>query len=112
MVPKPIHINANVTTMAPHKFEPRSMKEVLSDFTQQKGLRKGISEVRMKQLWLDVFGPYVHKHTQSLHFEGNTLIIGIDNATLKQEMHYAQKEILAKLNEHLPAPGIEKIRLR
>lgn len=94
------------------KFEPRSLKEVLEEFTQQDKLRKGISDVRLQQLWENSMGQYVNRYTQSLRLVGRTLRVQLTNATLKEEMRYAEKALIEKLNEQLPAPGIQKIIVR
>lgn len=94
------------------KFEPRSLKEVLEEFTQQDKLRKGISDVRLQQLWENSMGQYVNRYTQSVRLVGRTLRVQLTNATLKEEMRYAEKALIEKLNEQLPAPGIQKIIVR
>lgn len=98
--------------MAHSKFEPRSLKEVLEEFTQQDKLRKGISEIRLQQLWKDCMGQYVSRYTQSIRLEGSTLRVQLSNAALKEEMRYAEKTLLEKLNTQLPEPGIQKIIVR
>ena len=98
--------------MGHSKFEPRSLKEVLEEFTQQDKLRKGISDVRLQQLWENSMGQYVNRYTQSVRLEGRTLRVQLTNATLKDEMRYAEKALIEKLNEQLPAPGIQKIIVR
>lgn len=98
--------------MGHSKFEPRSLKEVLEEFTQQDKLHKGISDVRLQQLWENSMGQYVNRYTQSLRLEGRTLRVQLTNATLKEEMRYAEKALIEKLNEQLPAPGIQKIIVR
>ncbi len=98
--------------MGHSKFEPRSLKEVLEEFTQQDKLRKGISDVRLQQLWENSMGQYVNRYTQSVRLEGRTLRVQLTNATLKEEMRYAEKALIEKLNEQLPAPGIQKIIVR
>lgn len=98
--------------MGHSKFEPRSLKEVLEEFTQQDKLRKGISDVRLQQLWENSMGQYVNRYTQSLRLVGRTLRVQLTNATLKEEMRYAEKALIEKLNEQLPAPGIQKIIVR
>ena len=98
--------------MGHSKFEPRSLKEVLEEFTQQDKLRKGISDVRLQQLWENSMGQYVNRYTQSVRLEGRTLRVQLSNATLKEEMRYAEKTLIEKLNEQLPAPGIQKIIVR
>ena len=93
--------------MADRDFEPRSLKEVLSEFSQQKGVRKGIEKVRVEQLWKDTLGAYVNRYTRTIRLEGTTLVVEITNATLKEEMRYAQESLLERLNE-----GVEGIQLK
>ena len=57
--------------MADRDFEPRPLKEVLSEFSQQKGVRKGIEKVRVEQLWKDTLGAYVYRYTRKIRLEGN-----------------------------------------
>ena len=98
--------------MSNPKYEPRSLKEVLSEFSQQKGVRKGMDRVRVEQVWKESMGQYVNRYTRSLGLEGQTLVVEISNATLKQEMQYALPAILEKLNAALEQAPIKKIVLR
>lgn len=93
--------------MADRDFEPRPLKEVLSEFSQQKGVRKGIQKVRVEQLWKDTLGAYIYRYTRSIRLEGTTLVVEITNATLKEEMRYAQESLLERLNE-----GVEGIQFK
>lgn len=94
------------------KFEPRSLKEVLEEFTQQDGLRKGISAVRLQQLWKESMGTYITRYTHSIRLEGTTLVVQLTNAVLKEEMRYAEKALLEKLNGQFPSARIKKIIVR
>ena len=98
--------------MSNPKYEPRSLKEVLSEFSKQKGVRKGMDRVRVEQVWKESMGQYVNRYTRSLRLEGQTLVVEISNATLKQEMQYALPAILEKLNAALEQAPIKKIVLR
>ena len=98
--------------MANPKYEPRSLKEVLSEFSQQKGVRKGMDRVRVEQVWKESMGQYVNRYTRSLRLEGRTLVVEISNSTLKQEMQFALEAILEKLNTALEQAPIKKIILR
>ena len=57
-------------------------------------------------------GNYVNNYTQSVRLEGNTLVVAITNATLKQEMQYAIPAILEQLNQHLEGAPLKKMLIR
>ena len=98
--------------MSKSKFEPRSLKDILEDFSQQKGVQKGLKKVRVEKVWKENMGNYVNKYTQSVRLEGNTLVVAITNATLKQEMQYAIPAILEQLNQHLEGAPLKKMLIR
>ena len=98
--------------MSKSKFEPRSLKDILEDFSQQKGVQKGLKKVRVEKVWKENMGNYVNKYTQSVRLEGNTLVVAITNATLKQEMQYSVPAILELLNQHLEGAPLKKMLIR
>ena len=98
--------------MSNSKFEPRSLKDILEDFSQQKVVQKGLKKVRVEKVWKENMGNYVNKYTQSVRLEGNTLVVAITNATLKQEMQYAIPAILEQLNQHLEGAPLKKMLIR
>ncbi len=98
--------------MNKEKFEPRSLKDVLEDFSRQKGVHKGLKKVRVEKIWKDHMGNYVNNYTQSVRLEGSTLTVAITNATLKQEMHYAIPAILEQLNQYLEGAPLKKMVIR
>jgi len=98
--------------MSKSKFEPRSLKDILEDLSQQKGVQKGLKKVRVEKVWKENMGNYVNNYTQSVRLEGNTLVVAITNATLKQEMQYAIPAILEQLNQHLEGAPLKKMLIR
>ena len=98
--------------MSKSKFEPRSLKDILEDLSQQKGVQKGLKKVRVEKVWKENMGNYVNNYTQSVRLEGNTLVVTITNATLKQEMQYAIPAILEQLNQHLEGAPLKKMLIR
>ena len=89
-----------------------SVKDALQEMLKENKLQKGIDEVHVKEAWQAVMGNGVSSYTDSIELKGNTLIVRLSSATLREELSYGNAKIIAMLNEALGKELITKLVLR
>ena len=93
-------------------FEPQKLKDVLQHFIDQKPLKKGITKVRLVLAWKEVMGNNVQAYTDQIDLVGKRLYVQLRSAPLKNELHFSQKTIVEKLNEHIGETVISQLIFR
>ncbi|HNW98022.1 MAG TPA: DUF721 domain-containing protein [Bacteroidales bacterium] len=58
-----------------------------------------LNEVKINKLWPKVVGKIINKHTKALYYRDKKLYVTLDNAALKEEMHYARAKLMKMLNK-------------
>ena len=92
--------------------DTKSLKNILKSFVSQNSLRKGMTNVRVRNAWKDVMGENVSKYTTQIRFSRKTLIVVIKSAALGMELSYKKQIIVEKMNKHLNGEYINKIIIR
>lgn len=98
--------------MAKRDADPRSMKDVLSDFVDKNKLQKGMDKINVADAWTAVMGPAIAKYTTQTKLDGSRLIVQLSSSVLREELGYGNKRIIANLNEALGRELIDKLVLR
>lgn len=62
-------------------------------------------------MWEDMMGPVVMKYTGKIKLEGKVLIIQVNSASLKSELHIMRETILSKVNEQLGEDYVKEVRV-
>ena len=88
-----------------------SVKDALQEMLQQNKLQKGIDEVHVKEAWQAVMGNGVSSYTDSIELKGNTLIVRLSSATLREELSYGKDKIRTMMNENIGKVVINKVKL-
>lgn len=86
-----------------------SLKEVISDFLKAYGLKDKLIETRLLNSWEKICGRMISKHTQELHFKKGILIVTLDSAALKSELHFQRQTFIQKINRELGEIAIKEI---
>lgn len=81
-------------------FEPQKLKTVLHHFSDQKPLKKGLTNVRLASAWESVMGKNIQAYTTHIELVGNRLYVDLRSAALKNELLYARENIVESLNNH------------
>ena len=79
------------------KFEPQSIGKILDQIVNSEALKTGITNTRIKDKVL---------------LKGNTIIISLNNAALREELTYGKEKIRKMMNEELGSEVLKKIVLR
>ncbi|AXT60463.1 DUF721 domain-containing protein [Aquimarina sp. AD10] len=98
--------------MAKRHQEHQSLSEVLKDFVTNNKLEKGLDKVAVRDVWENVMGPAIHKYTQDIKLDRETLYIQLTSSVLREELSYGKEKIIANLNETLGKELIKKLVLR
>ena len=93
-------------------FEPKKLEGVLQNFIDQKPLKEGITQVRLVLAWKEVMGNNVQAYTDQINLVGKRLYVQLRSAPLKNELHFSQKTIVEKLNEHIGETVISQLIFR
>lgn len=93
---------------------PIRINEILPQVLARYGVAQTLDRDELEQAWSDAIAPFVPESLRSELVPGNvrrgTLCIKAKNTALVQELSFHESEIVAKLNETLPARKIQKIR--
>ena len=88
------------------------MSELLQVFVQDRRYKLHLFEKKIEQGWKEMMGPWIYRETRAIHIKRDTLIIEIEAAALKQELHFAREKIREKVNEILGEEYIQQVIIR
>ena len=88
-----------------------SVKDALKEMLQQNKLQKGIDQINVKEAWQFVMGNGVSSYTDSVELKGDTLIVRLSSATLREELSYGKEKIAKMMNEKIGKIIINKVKL-
>ena len=97
---------------AKRKFEPQSIAKVLDEIVNSEALKTGITNTRIKDLWFELLGSHMTNYTDKVLLKGNTVIVSLNNAALREELSYGKEKIRKMMNEQLGSELLKKIVLR
>ena len=86
--------------------------EAIKQIMEREGWQLRVYELRIKQEWEKIVGSTIARYTHELYYHNHTLTIVTHIAPLKQELHYAKTELIAKINEYFEAQVVKEILLR
>jgi predicted nucleic acid-binding Zn ribbon protein len=94
--------------MAPRSFA--RVGDVLPAVLRELGLQAKFSERRAVEKWAAVVGPELARRSRALRCENGTLVVHVDHGAWMQELHFIEKELLAKLRA--ACPDVDLVRIR
>jgi hypothetical protein len=78
-----------------------SMAEALKKFLESSRLKGGIQAMQIGDIWEEIMGKTIARHTEKLQIIGDKLIITTHIGPLKQELVYQKEKIKQRVNEAL-----------
>ena len=97
---------------AKRKFEPQSIGKVLDEIVNSEALKTGITNTRIKDLWFELMGSHMTNYTDKVLLKGDTIIVTLNSAALREELTYGKEKIRKMMNEELGSEVLKKIILR
>jgi predicted nucleic acid-binding Zn ribbon protein len=76
------------------------------------GLERKFREQEVVALWPMVVGEHIAARTRAVRMEKGVLFVHVDHGAWMQELHFKERELLAKMQEAAPAARLKRIRFR
>lgn len=83
------------------KQNDQTIREVIKQFTGQKKFKHKYYRFLVRQFWNKQMNTLIKESTESVDLKGNTMVLRLLSAPLKQELHYHKDSIIKKVNKHL-----------
>lgn len=85
------------------------IKNVIDIFLNLYGIREKYNEYKIRSNWEKMMGKMIAKHTVRIYISKKVMYINLDSAALRQELSYAKKKIIDKLNKIMGENVIDEI---
>lgn len=83
--------------------------DAIKQFINTSKLKSGIHSVKIENVWEDVMGKTIARHTDKIQIINSTLFIQTSLGALKQELLYQKEKIIHRINEALGENIITKV---
>lgn len=94
------------------KNNQETLGEVIERMLKVYRLKSGLTEINLKSNWRQIVGPVVSDRTEDVILRGSKLIIKINSAAMRQELHYQRSDIMRNVNEHLGEAIVKEVLLQ
>lgn len=91
------------------KNNQESLGEVINRMLRVYRLKSGLTETILKSDWEKIVGSLIATHTTDILIRGKKLIIKVNSAALKHELHYQREDIARNVNQHLQEELVEEV---
>lgn len=86
-----------------------TLDQVIERMLKAYRLKSGLTELNLKSEWESIVGPVISSRTDDILLRGPKLILKINSAAMKQELHYQREEIMQNVNKHLGQELIKEV---
>jgi hypothetical protein len=86
-----------------------SIGEAIRLFLKKSRLKGSLQSLQIQQVWEDLMGKTIARHTDKIEISNHTLYISTTAAPLKQELLYQKNQIIARVNEALGEAVIAEV---
>lgn len=86
-----------------------SVKDSINEYLDKYALRESYNLSEIKSLWAGVMGQTVAKRTTNFFFRDQKLIVQIESAALKHQLHMNRTNIREKLNQAIGKEYIAEV---
>jgi len=88
------------------------MDELLKEFMKRIPHRTKLQRGMVLHVWPEIVGDKIAAVSKNLHFEGNRLVLEVDNSAWRHEIHMKRFSITKKLNEKVGSKVVQEIIVR
>ncbi len=92
--------------------KPKSLDSLLKEFMKRIPRRREMKHGMAMHLWPEIVGERVSRATRNLTFEGDRLIVKVENEAWRNELHMNRFAIKKKLNSRVGGNTIKEIIVR
>jgi len=94
------------------RHNDQHLKDVLKEMVEKYRLRSKLNQTKIKALWNDLMGPSISRYTTEINIRGKKLYVGINSASLRQELSMGRDKIRKIINEELGEEYIQEVVIR
>jgi len=88
------------------------MDELLKEFMKRIPHRTKLQRGMVLHVWPEIVGDKIAAVTKNLHFEGNRLVLEVNNSAWRHEIHMKRFSIAKQLNEKVGSKVVQEIVVR
>lgn len=88
------------------------MDELLKEFMKRIPHRTKLQRGMVLHVWPEIVGEKIAAVSKNLHFEGNRLVLEVDNSAWRHEIHMKRYSIVKRLNEKVGSKVVQEIIVR
>ena len=92
-----------------HEF---TLGEALEDLLSSKRIKKGLTEALIKQLWPQIMGDAIAKHTTAMYFKEGVLTLYCNSSVIKNELRFHKDKAIQLINEALKDNAVSEIIIK
>jgi predicted nucleic acid-binding Zn ribbon protein len=85
------------------------IKNVIDDLLNLYGIREKYNEYKINTNWEKMMGKMIAKHTVRIYVSKKIMYVNLDSAALRQELSFAKKKIIDKLNKIMGEHVVDEI---
>jgi predicted nucleic acid-binding Zn ribbon protein len=93
------------------KHNEQQIGDLLQNYFEKNSLSEKLRESTLRSRWASIVGPMIARHTLSLSLQGGVLYLRLDSSTLRNELHYARKRMINRINEELGETWVRAVKL-
>ena len=88
----------------------KHLKKAIEEAIDSAGIKSALSQEAAVVLWGSVVGETVSSVTKAERVESGVLIVKVETAVWRQELHMQKEEIINKVNKKIGTRAIREIR--
>ena len=88
----------------------KRLKQAIEEAIESTGIKSALSQEAAVVLWGSVVGETVSSVTKAERVESGVLIVKVETAVWRQELHMQKEEIINKVNKKIGTRAIREIR--
>tara|TARA_B100000686_G_C16451788_1_gene792472 strand:+ start:439 stop:714 length:276 start_codon:yes stop_codon:yes gene_type:complete len=88
----------------------KRLKKAIEEAIHSTGIKSALSQEAAVVLWGSIVGEAVSTVTKAERVESGTLIVKVETAVWRQELHMQKEEIINKINKKIGTRAIREIR--
>ena len=88
----------------------KRLKQAIEEAIDSTGIKSALSQEAAVVLWGSVVGETVSSVTKAERVESGVLIVKVETAVWRQELHMQKEEIINKINKKIGTRAIREIR--
>ena len=92
--------------------EPKRLGDAISEAIKQLGIQRKLDEARVIEAWHEIAGGALHEVTDSVWIDREKLIVKVNSAVWRQELHLQRKAWLERLTKTVGKPTVKEILFR